>query len=74
MTQLLERAVKQISSLPDKEQDALAEMILAEVKSEKWWDEQFESSQDTLSAMATVALTEEKVGKTSDLDLSRDFS
>jgi hypothetical protein len=74
MTQLLERAVKQISSLPDKEQDALAEMILAEVKSEKRWDEQFESSRDTLSDMAAEALAEEKAGKTSDLDLSRDFS
>ena len=56
MTQLLERAVKQISSLPDKEQDSLAEMIFAEVESEKRWDEQFESSQDTLAKMAAEAL------------------
>ena len=55
MTQLLERAVKQISSLPDKEQDSLAEMIFAEVESEKRWDEQFESSQDTLAKMAAEA-------------------
>ena len=70
----MERATQRKARPKLKEQDALAEMILAEVKSEKRWDEQFESSQDTLSAMATVALTEEKVGKTSDLDLSRDFS
>ncbi len=66
--------MKRISSLPDKEQDALAELILAEVESEKRWDKLFESSPDTLADMAAEALAEEKAGRTSTLDLTRDFS
>jgi hypothetical protein len=73
MTQLLEKAVKRLSSLPDGEQDALASFILSELDSERRWDELFASSEDILSEMAEQALAEERAGKTSELDLDRDF-
>lgn len=73
MTQLLEKAVKRLSSLPESEQDALASQILSELDSEKRWDALFASSQDMLAEMAAEARAEDRAGKTTELDLTHDF-
>ena len=74
MTQLLERAFTEASKLPDKEQDAVASLLLEELASEKRWDEAFASSQDQLSEMGRQALREFEAGETRPMDAERDFT
>lgn len=64
MTQLLERAISEISKLPDTEQDALATILLEEMASEQRWADAFAKSQDMLADMASEALAEDASGKT----------
>jgi hypothetical protein len=73
MTQLLEKAVARVSTLPDREQDALASVLLDELESERRWDQLFASSQDLLGLMAREALAEYRAGEAEPLDLERDF-
>ena len=69
MTKLLEAAVKEISKLPENEQNELAQLILDELRDEKLWDKSFSDSQELLSGLADEALDEHKKGKTKDLEL-----
>ena len=64
MTTRLEQAFTEASKLSPKEQDALADWVLAELRSEKQWDRLFASSQDTLSKLASEALAEHRKGNT----------
>jgi len=73
MTALLKKAMNQINALPPEEQDAVASLILEEIKSEKRWDELFAASQEQLSRLAEQAITEYKAGKTTPLDPERDL-
>ena len=68
MTKLLEKAVTEVKKLPDPEQDAIAELILEEIKDEALWDKAFEKSQDALAKLAAEAIAEDRAGKTKDLD------
>jgi len=52
MTQLLEKAIREISELPVGEQDIIATIILDELLDEKQWDTAFSRSQDKLSKLA----------------------
>lgn len=54
MTQLLEKAFKEASKLPDLEQNRLARWLLAEQK----WDTLFAESEDVLAGLADEALSE----------------
>jgi len=74
MTQLLERAFSEASKLPEKEQNAVAALLLEELASEKRWDEAFASSEQQLSSMAREALREFEAGQTLPMDADRDFS
>jgi hypothetical protein len=74
MTQLLERAFTEASKLPEKEQDAVAALLLEELASERRWDEAFASSQQQLSNMAHAALREFEAGETRPIDADRDFT
>ncbi len=56
MTKLLEKAVKEISKLSEKEQNEMAQIILEELKDESLWDESFAKSQGLLSNLADEAL------------------
>jgi hypothetical protein len=67
MTQLLEKALSEVSKLPPAEQDALAAILLEEVESEQKWGELFSKSQDPLARLADEALTEHRSGKTKPL-------
>ena len=64
MTKLLEQAFAQASRLSQAEQDALAAILLDELKSEKRWAETFAQSQDKLAKLADEAVEEFKSGKT----------
>ena len=64
MTALLEKAVHQISSLPNEQQDTLASLILQELQSEAKWDKLFAETQSQLFKLASQAINESKAGKT----------
>jgi hypothetical protein len=46
MTELLERAIAQLKTLPSNEQDSLAAILLTEMESERIWKDKFESTTD----------------------------
>lgn len=68
MTELLERAITKLKTLPASEQDAIAAMILEELRDEILWDAAFARSQDVLAKLATEAMIEYQAGKTLELD------
>ena len=68
MTTRLEQAFTEASKLSPKEQDALADWLLAELRSEKKWDQLFASSQEVLSKLASEALAEHHSGQTQELN------
>ena len=71
MTTRLEQAFTEASKLPPKEQDAFADWVLAELRSEKKWDKLFANSQETLSKLASEALAEHHRGQTKKLNPDR---
>ena len=71
MTKLLEKAFAEAVKLPKKEQDKLAKWLLAELESERRWDEAFAGSADRLAALADEALTEHRKGRTKPLNPDR---
>ena len=68
MTQSLEKAILEIKKLPDEEQDAIAAVIMAELESERQWDNAFENSRAELDQLAEEALKEYSYNKTEPLD------
>lgn len=70
MTELLKKAFNEASKLPREQQDAIASLLLEELKSDRNWDRAFENSQDALAKLADDALAEDQRGETEDLDLS----
>ncbi|RAM48571.1 MAG: hypothetical protein C6Y22_26990 [Hapalosiphonaceae cyanobacterium JJU2] len=68
MTELLERAIAKLKTLPASEQDAIAAMILSELEDEVKWDASFAKSQDVLAQLAAEAMAEYRAGKTQELD------
>lgn len=68
MTKALEAALKEIAKLSEADQDALAEAILAEIRSEKAWEVAFASSHGELAQLADEAVTEHRLGRTKPLD------
>ena len=68
MTRLLQKAFAEAAKLPDDDQDALAQAVLAELASERRWDELFAASADLLSELAEEALAEHRAGRTKPLN------
>lgn len=68
MTELLEKAIARLKTLPASEQDAIAAMILEELEDEIRWDAAFAGSQDALGLLAAEAMAEYDAGKTQELD------
>jgi hypothetical protein len=64
MTELLQEAFDEVSKLPVEEQNTMAQWILAELASERKWDEDFASSADMLERLAAEALEDYEQGKT----------
>jgi hypothetical protein len=70
MTNVLEAALVEVAKLPPHEQDALATLLLDEIKSEQRWSESFSKSQTLLKSLADEALSEYRAGKVKPLDES----
>ena len=68
MTELLEQAIAKLKTLPAKEQDAIAAMVLEELEDEIRWDTAFRNSKDALAKLAAEAMAEHRAGKTQELD------
>jgi hypothetical protein len=68
MTKLHKKAFDEASKLPEKEQDALARILLEELASERRWEELFAGSHDLLGQLADEALAEHRAGGTKELD------
>jgi len=71
MTQLLAKAIAEVSRLSEQEQDAIANWILDELKSERRWDKALARSEDALAQLADEALVEHRGGRTQTLDPDR---
>jgi hypothetical protein len=68
MGRLLQKAVEEASKLPEADQEAVGALILAELESERRWDDLFARSQDILAEMAAEAIREDEAGLTQPLD------
>lgn len=71
MTELLEKAITKLKTLPPSEQDAIAAMILEELEEledEIRWDAAFALSHDALAKLAAEARAEYRAGKTQEFD------
>ncbi len=55
MTELLQQALDELEGLTPVEQDAIAALILDELRDEKRWDETFARSQEKLARLAQQA-------------------
>jgi len=68
VTELLERALTELSKLPPPEQDEAAKWLLAELEDEGRWRNSLSTSLWTLDALADEALAEHEAGLTWPLD------
>ena len=70
MTELLQQAFDRASELPENQQDEFARFLLAELGSERRWDELFgrPESDELLASWADDALEEHRAGRTRPLD------
>ena len=68
MTKQLEEVFALASRLPPADQDALAAVILAEMRAEPRWQASFEASGDRLQHLAREAIEEYRAGRTEPLD------
>jgi hypothetical protein len=68
MTKLLEQALAKARQLPAADQDAIAQLVLDEIESEKRWDALFAKSTEKLQKLADKAWAEHEAGETEELD------
>jgi hypothetical protein len=68
MTELLERVISELKTLPSGSQDAIAAIISEELEDEKQWDKAFSGSPDVLAQLASKAMADYHTGKTIELD------
>jgi hypothetical protein len=68
MGKVLQQALTELTKLPETEQDAVGAWILAELESERKWDELFARSPDLLAEMAAEAIREDDAGLTEPLE------
>lgn len=71
MTESLQKAFDVASQLPAADQTAFGNWLLAELESEKQWDELFRGSQDKLATLAAEALAQHERGETSEMDFGQ---
>jgi hypothetical protein len=63
MTTRLQQAIDAVKSLPEEQQDAFAEWMLAELEDEAQWQHAFEQSAPQLQQLAKKALADYRSGK-----------
>jgi hypothetical protein len=69
MTELLERAFKEASKLPEADQNALAKWVMEELEIEGKWEKAFAVSEDILDQLADEALAAHQQGRTRPLNI-----
>lgn len=69
MTQLIDQAIDEIRKRSPVDQEAIAAIILEELKDEDRWDRTFAQSQDKLAKMAAKAREELRAGKVRDVGI-----
>ena len=68
MTKRLEQAIAKAQILPESEQDAIAEILLAEIESERKWEAAIAKSSEKLGKLADKAWREHEAGQSQELD------
>ncbi|MEO8035343.1 MAG: hypothetical protein ABI837_12985 [Acidobacteriota bacterium] len=68
MSKLLEQAIAEAVKLPETDQEALGAWLLAEIESERRWDDLLSRPSSVLERMADEALREHAAGLTTPLD------
>lgn len=70
MTEILQQAFDKAAELPEDRQESLARLLLAEMESERRWDELFNrpESEDLLERMAAEALEAHRASRTEPLN------
>ena len=63
MTELLEKALAEVSKLSAAEQDAIAALILETLEDERQWEEAFAASQDKLAKLAEKVREDIRAGR-----------
>lgn len=72
MGRLLDRAIEEAHKLSEDEQEAVGAWLLAEIASERQWDELFSRPpSEALERMAAEALEDFRAGRTTALDPDR---
>jgi len=69
MTELLSKAFKEASKLPELEQNTFAKWVLEELKTAAKWEKLFAESENILDKLADEALTAEDKGTTKPLNI-----
>jgi len=68
MNKLLDEAYAAAKKLPEEEQEALGALLLAEMDSDRRWDELLAQPSDVIERMADRALEDHRLGRTLPLD------
>jgi hypothetical protein len=63
MTELLEKALAEVSKLSAEEQDAIAALILEALEDEQQWEAAFAASQDKLARLAEKVREDIRAGR-----------
>ncbi|HEX4055227.1 MAG TPA: hypothetical protein VHX86_13265 [Tepidisphaeraceae bacterium] len=68
MTKRLEQVIARVGILPEAEQDAIAEIVLAEIEAEHRWEAAIAKSPEKLGRLADKAWREHEAGQSRELD------
>jgi hypothetical protein len=68
LTRLLEKAIAELTKLPEAQQDSMAQWILDELEDEARWDQAFAGSLPQLEKLGRKALEDYRAGRTRELD------
>ena len=68
MTRTLDAAIAKLATLPPEEQDRVGHWLLDELRDDEHWAQQFRTSQDALSKLATEARGDRAAGRTTAVD------
>jgi len=71
MTKTLQRAVKKVSALPSRDQEAFARWMLRELAEDARWSRTLRRTRGRLRQLARAALADHKAGRTRTLDPDR---
>jgi hypothetical protein len=63
MTELLQKALAEVSKLSAEEQDVIAALILEALEDERQWEAAFAASQDKLAKLAEKARQDIRAGR-----------